>query len=122
MARPVKITVTTPPDNTGQAVGRDITFVGGGDSGDGAGRATSMHVRIFYRVNGVPFAHVVYNGAADHAGGNVPFASNVDRTAAFRPSALVGHSVRVIAWDHRNKPGHGTDHRSKVTRFRGSST
>jgi len=121
MAKPTRAAVNQPGDRAFVANGRDFKIESDGDSADANNnRQTSMIIRVFYRVNGIPVAHVVYNGRATDSVGAANsrrFINDPAQTTAFRPETKTSHSVRVVAWDNVNKPGNGGDHRSKVTHF-----
>jgi len=121
MPKPNRTSVTTPADNAAVLHGRDLTVAVDGDSSDpNNGQQTSLMVRVFYRIKGVPFAAVVYNGRAiDQAHPNKHFNNDAAQTLPFRVTARTVHTVRAIAWDNKGaqKPANGTDHRTKITRF-----
>ena len=56
-----------------------------------------VHVRLFYRVNGVPFASMVHEGNVNVADADTPF--SLAAAFPFTPRHRTVHSFRVLAWD-----------------------
>ena len=116
--KPTRVSIIDPPDYGFVPVGKDVTVQAAGETSDGTAQ-TSMLIRIFYRLNGIPIAQVIYNGRAkDSPGGS--FANDTvatGKTKPFRPDTKVFHSIRVLAWDHKENIDSPDKVRSKLTRF-----
>jgi len=117
-----RLTITAPPENSSLAVGAAIAAQANGDTDDVAATAkTNLFVRVFYRVNGIPFAIDVYNDAAAMgavAGNKKRFDTDATKVVQFTAGVGGPHSVRMLAWDSQNKIGGLAEVRQKVSRFR----
>jgi hypothetical protein len=117
-----RLTVTAPAENSSVAVGTTVVAQANGDSDDVAATAkTNVFMRVFYRVNGIPFAIDVYNDAATMgavAGGKKRFDTDGTKVVQFTAGVTGPHSIRILAWDSQNKIGALGEVRQKVSRFR----
>lgn len=123
MPKPLRAAIGNPAANAFLPHANPIAVAADGDSADAnpAAARTSVCIRVFYRVNGIPIAQTLYNGPVNNnvgAGASKKFETIPGNVTPFQPAARVLHTVRMIAWDHIGKPNNGVDHRTRVTRFR----
>lgn len=112
--------VTTPPENAAVPHGVAFKVVAEAETEDGgAGPKSSVFVRVFYRVNGFPFAVDVYNDEATVGGASGKKVELLAaKTTAFAPFVKKSHSVRMLVWDHKSKIAKLDEVKQKVSRFR----
>jgi hypothetical protein len=128
--RPTRVAIIQPPDYGFVPTDKDIPLEIQGETNDLTPQ-TSMLIRVFYRINGIPVAAVLYNGRAKDTNG-VPAGANpaipgtfvIDPVPAklksFQPTTTDFHTLRVLAWDHKTKiVNPETEVRSKLSRFQG---
>ena len=118
-----RLTISSPDENVAVAVGKDdVVAKAEGDTEDVAGNAkTNIFMRVFYRVNGIPFAIDVYNDAAVMGGvtGNKKkFDTDPAKVTKFKARVVGPHSIRMLAWDNQSKITSADEVRQKVSRFR----
>jgi hypothetical protein len=116
-----RLTITAPPENSDVPVGTAVAAQANGDSDDVAATAkTNLFMRVFYRVNGIPFTIDVYNDTAAMgvvAGGKKRFDTDPTKVVQFTAGVSGPHSIRMLAWDSQNKIGALAEVRQKVSRF-----
>src|SRR6266498_4033172 len=102
MPKPTRAAISTPADQSFLLKdGPDLAIAADGDTADAPANArTSVFVRIFFRVEGIPVAIDVYNGAAHHDGANKKFDLVAGNVKAFKTNTRAFHSVRMLSWDH----------------------
>jgi hypothetical protein len=124
-APPKSVSVTFPADFGFVPAGVDLKVRVDGTL-PAAGKV-GLFIRVFYRINGIPFANDLYNDAANSAAltfSNVPPAGSSipDKTAPFTPLSMF-HSVRALAWTRGATNGADVASvagiRTKLTRFQG---
>jgi hypothetical protein len=98
MAAPTALDVTFPANFGFVPAGTDLTVRV--DGALPAAGKVGVLIRVFYRINGIPFAHELFNGPGNTNGQlftNAPLGGGNDLTIPFSPLVMF-HSLRATAW------------------------
>ena len=80
-------------------------------------KKTHVMIRVFYRINGVPFSQFLYSREAKpktNGAGETVFVHDDNGGAMPAPQFIPGvralHEFQIFSWDSKNGPADGEDH------------
>lgn len=102
-------------------LGGKLELEADGESGDPDNtnkQETSALVRLFYRVNGIPRVHILYNGRLQDGQGadQKDFKTYAAGFGVVYPTVIGNYSLSALAWDHKNKASTGDEIKLRVAK------
>jgi hypothetical protein len=118
MSRPKKLK-TELEEGTEKKVGAKIEVDIDGEAGDGSPDEGERHhrvlVRVFYRVNGIPYQIFFLQKAKEKDNGGKKFTAT--KPIVFRPQTPGTRTLKLFAWDNRSKEHRPKDVENGVKMF-----
>lgn len=118
--KPKKVKFTKIQSGQTKALGTPIDLDLQGEYKNNAnGQKVRILIRLFYRVQGIPFSQIIYNDDTIPDGATDPkqFFVHKGNLTPFTPTFAAAFTFQIIAWDGNKKPETGDEQVSHKARI-----